>query len=99
MPYYDVANLVTVTKTNMINEMPGSYATLRTTSMSIRNQVSCRPAQRSIFADLDWTPSALRNALQIWLSNAMKDSFTYSDMPEELPAFVTVCQQRDNQIR
>jgi hypothetical protein len=33
------------------------------------------------------------------LSEEMKDSFTYSDMPEELPAFVTVCQKRDNQIR
>jgi len=52
-----------------------------------------------IAADLDWNPSALRNALRIGLSGEMKDSFTYSDMPEELPAFVTVCQKRDNQIR
>jgi len=52
-----------------------------------------------IAADLDWNPSALRNALRMGLSEAMKDSFTYSDMPEELPAFVTVCQKRDNQIR
>jgi len=29
----------------------------------------------------------------------MKDSFTYSDMPEEIPVFVAACQQRDNQIR
>jgi hypothetical protein len=29
----------------------------------------------------------------------MKDSFTYCDMPEELPALVMVCQKRDNQIR
>jgi len=29
MPYYDVTNLVTVTKTNMIDEMPFSYGTLR----------------------------------------------------------------------
>jgi hypothetical protein len=47
MPYYDVANLVTVTKTNMIDEMPCSYETLRTTGMRIRHQVSRRPAQRS----------------------------------------------------
>jgi len=33
------------------------------------------------------------------LSEEIKDSFTYSDMPEELPAFVTVCQKRDNLIR
>ena len=32
------------------------------------------------------------------LSEAMKDSITYSDMPKELPAFVTVCQKRDDQI-
>jgi len=61
MPYYDVANLVTVTKTNMIDEMPCDYGTLRTTGVRIRHQVSrraCtevsaalevsrRPAQRS----------------------------------------------------
>jgi len=52
-----------------------------------------------IAADLDWNPSALRNASRIGLSDEMKDSFTYSDMPEELPAFVTICQKRDNQIR
>jgi hypothetical protein len=33
------------------------------------------------------------------LFKAIKDSFTYSDLPEDLPAFVTVCQTRDNQIR
>jgi hypothetical protein len=32
------------------------------------------------------------------LLEEMKESFKYSDMPEELPAFVTVCQKRDNQI-
>jgi len=52
-----------------------------------------------IAADLDWNPSALRNALRMWLSKDQKYSFTYSDMPEELPAFVSVCQIRDNQIR
>jgi len=51
-----------------------------------------------IAADLDWSPSALWNSLRIGLSEEMKDSFTYSDMPEELPAFVMVCQKRDNQI-
>jgi hypothetical protein len=47
MPYYDIANLVTVRKTNMIDEMPCGYGTLRTTGMKIRHQVSRRPAQRS----------------------------------------------------
>jgi len=52
-----------------------------------------------IAADLDWNPSALRNALRMGLSEEMKDSFTYTDMPEKLPALVTLCQKRDNQIR
>jgi len=50
-------------------------------------------------AHLDWNPSALRNTSQMELSNGMKDSITYSDMPEELPAFGTVCQQGDIQIQ
>jgi len=33
------------------------------------------------------------------LSEEMKVFFTYSDMPEELPVFVTVCKKRDSQIR
>jgi hypothetical protein len=57
------------------------------------------PEFQVIAADLDWNPSALRNARRMGLSEEMKDSFTYSDMPEELPAFVTVCQKLDNQIR
>ena len=61
MPYYDVANVVTVTKTNLIDEMPCGYGTLRTSGVRIWHQVSrraCaevsaaleashRPAQRS----------------------------------------------------
>jgi len=61
MPYYDVANLVTVIKTNMIDEMPCGCETLRTTGERIQHkvacrartevsaafEVSCRPAQRS----------------------------------------------------
>jgi hypothetical protein len=35
MPYYDVANLVTVTKTNMINDMPYGSRTLRTTAVKV----------------------------------------------------------------
>jgi hypothetical protein len=52
-----------------------------------------------IAADLNWNPLALRNALRMGLSEEMKDSFTYSNMPEELPAFVTICHKRDHQIR
>jgi hypothetical protein len=42
MPYYAVANLVTVTKTIMIDEMPCGYGTLRTTGVRIWHQVSHR---------------------------------------------------------
>jgi hypothetical protein len=52
-----------------------------------------------IAANPDWNPSALRNALRMGLSKEMKHSFTYSDMPRELSAFMTVCQKRDNLIR
>jgi hypothetical protein len=37
MPYYDAANLVTVTKMNLIYEMPCGYGTLRTTTWRIRH--------------------------------------------------------------
>jgi len=52
-----------------------------------------------IAADFDWNTSALRNAVRMGLSKEIKDSFTYSDMPEDLTAFVTVCQKRDNLTR
>jgi hypothetical protein len=52
-----------------------------------------------IAANLDWNPSALRNAVRSGLSEEMKDSFIHTDMPDKLPAFVTLCQKRDNQIR
>jgi len=35
MPYYEVANLVTVTKTNMIDEIPYAHGTLRVASVPI----------------------------------------------------------------
>jgi hypothetical protein len=34
MPYYEVANLGTVTKENMIDELPCAYGTLRTTALT-----------------------------------------------------------------
>jgi hypothetical protein len=48
MPYYDIVNLGTIRKTNIIDEMPCGYGTLRTTGMRIRHQVSRSPAQRSL---------------------------------------------------
>jgi len=48
MPYYDVANLVTVRKISMIDEMPCGYRTLRTAGVRIQHQVPCRPVQRSL---------------------------------------------------
>jgi len=52
-----------------------------------------------IAADLDWNRPALQNAWLMEFFEEMKDSFTYRDIPEELPAFVTVSQKRDNQIQ
>jgi len=52
-----------------------------------------------ITADIDWNPSTLPNALRMALCEAMKHLVTCSDMPEDLPACVTVCQKRDDQIR
>jgi len=47
MPYYDVANLVSVTKMNMIDEMPCGYGTLRTTTtVRVWYIVSHRATQR-----------------------------------------------------
>jgi len=42
MLYYDLATLVTVTMTNMIDEMPCGYGTLGTTGVRIWHQVSRR---------------------------------------------------------
>ena len=42
MPYNAVVNLVTVTMTNMINEMPCGYGTPKTTGVTIWHQVSHR---------------------------------------------------------
>jgi hypothetical protein len=52
-----------------------------------------------IASDLDWNPSALRNALRSGLPEEMKDSNIHTDMPDEIPVFVTLCQKRENQIR
>jgi len=51
-----------------------------------------------VAVNLDWNPAALQNGLRMGLSKEMKDSSTSSDMPDDLPAFVTVCQKRYNQI-
>ena len=47
MPYYEVTNLATLTKTNTIDQMACGYGTIRTTAVRIRHQVSRRAAQRS----------------------------------------------------
>jgi len=79
MPYYDVANLVTVTKTNMIHGMPCACGTLRTTAVRIWNQVSgraCaevslahkvsfRPAQRS--QQLRYLTILIVNLIASWM--------------------------------
>ena len=47
MPYFDVANHMTVTKRNMIDGTHCAYGTLRITTVRIWHQVSCRAAQQS----------------------------------------------------
>jgi hypothetical protein len=47
MPYYDLTNLATLTKTNTIDQMACGCGTIRTTAVRIRHQVSRRAAQRS----------------------------------------------------
>jgi hypothetical protein len=69
MPYYDVANLLTVTKTNLIHEMPCGYGTLWTIAVGIRHKVSRRAAQRSQAA-LEVSADLCRGLSysKIWLS-------------------------------
>jgi hypothetical protein len=47
MLHYDILNLATVTKTNVIYHFPFGYSTLRTTAVGIQHLVSSRTAQRS----------------------------------------------------
>jgi len=47
MPYYDVVNLVTVIKMNIMDEMPCGYGLLRTMAVRIWYQVFCKAAQQS----------------------------------------------------
>jgi len=69
MPYYEIANLVTVTKTNMINEMHSAGGTEWTTVVRIRHEVSCRAPQWSL--SLLKSPTDLRRGLRcsiLWQS-------------------------------
>ena len=52
-----------------------------------------------VAADLDWNSSPLQNLHCMRLTEEMDDSCTYSGIPKEHPAIVTVCPKRDNQIR
>jgi hypothetical protein len=61
MPYYDVANVVSVTKNNMINEMPCGYETLKTTGVKIWHQVSRRAC-----AAVSAAPEVSRRPGQQW---------------------------------
>jgi len=64
MPYYNVANLLTITKTNMINEMPCGYWTLRTTGVRIWHQVS-RRAHAEVSAALKLSHRAVLRSQQL----------------------------------
>jgi len=69
MLYYDEGNLVTVTKVNLIHEMPRGYGTLTTTAVRLQHSVSCRAAPGSKL--LSKSPGDLRRGLSynnIWPS-------------------------------
>jgi len=59
MPYDEVANLVTVTKTNTIDEMPCAYGTLRVASGPIYNSLMypMNPFRRMVTAGHNATVS------------------------------------------
>jgi hypothetical protein len=57
MPYYAVANLVTVTKTIMIDEMPCGYGTLRTMVWEYGTKSPGELVQR--FQQLSMSPAEL----------------------------------------
>jgi hypothetical protein len=60
MPYYDEANLVTVTTTNMIDEIPCGCGTLRTTGVRIWHRVSRRAcAEVSAAPKFDYSKSQI----------------------------------------
>jgi hypothetical protein len=47
MAYYDIANLVSLIKTNLIRKIPCGYGTQWTIAVRIRHYASCRGALRS----------------------------------------------------
>jgi len=68
MPYYDVSNLVNITKTNMIDKIPCAYWTLSTTAARIWHEFSCRAMQWSQL--LSKSPADLHRCLsssKTWL--------------------------------
>jgi len=64
MVYYEVVNLVSITKTNMINEMPCGCGTLRTTAVRIRYHVS-RRACAEVAAGLEVSRSPAQRSQQL----------------------------------
>jgi hypothetical protein len=55
MPYYELANLVTVTKTNMIDEMPCGYGTLRNEHLEVLR--STGDSNHSVWQVCVWIPA------------------------------------------
>jgi len=62
MEYYDVVNCVTVTKTNMINEMHCGYGPLRTTGVKIWHQV-CHRASAEVSAALEVSHRSVQSSV------------------------------------
>jgi hypothetical protein len=63
MPCYNVANLMTVAKTNVIDEMPCGYETLQTTGVKYGTKSPAERVQRS--QQLSNSPTDLRSGLSI----------------------------------
>jgi len=92
MPYYDVANLVTVPKTNMIDEMPCGYGTLRTTGVRIWQQVSHRPcADVSAALNVSHRPAQRSQQLQ-HLTIPIVQSRSILNAPPSLQVLSGACE-------
>jgi hypothetical protein len=64
MRYHDVANLVTVTKTHMIDEMLCGYRTLKTTGVKISHRIS-RRACAAVSAALEVSRRPVQRSQQL----------------------------------
>jgi len=92
MPYYNVANLGTVTKTNMIDEMPCGYGTLIVTGVRIWHQVS-RKACAEVSAALEVFPRPGQRSQQLQnLTILIVKSRSFLNAPPSLQVLSGACE-------